>query len=82
MTIFEELLEVRAFDAPAGLATQQCAAQLPGLEPAAHGLGVHLKLGRNLIKGKETLSSHHHNGISVALRRFMWHVYGDKSSQE
>jgi hypothetical protein len=78
----DEALEFRAFDTPAHLTAEQCAVQLSGLEPAAHRLGVDLKLGRYLFKGKETVGNHRHDNTSVAARRAVWHVYGDKSRQE
>jgi hypothetical protein len=65
-----EALELGAFDTPAHLPAEQHAAQLSGLQPPAHGLGVDLELRGDLLEGQEALGGHGgHNGISVAPRR-------------
>lgn len=63
----QEPLEFFSFNTPAGLTTNQRSLELPGLQPAAHGFGVQVKLGRYLVERQESFGGHRrHNHTSVA----------------
>lgn len=78
----EEALEVFAFDAPAGLATDQRAFELAGLEPATDGFAIQVQLGCYLIKGQESFGGHsRHDLTSVAVPSVESRIRIDKSME-